>query len=152
MLSLSSEEKTVKFLAGEAKPGPAAQSGPEVSLSLVVRGMHMVVVRGLKMNLPPVLGDIEPIKKSKDCDLDLSIPTCCLDFSVFDIFTFASGRLRYIGCWWRLVVFLFLLGLALALCRVPELLGLYSSCFSPSLSLSLSLDRAAHGAIESVIR
>mmetsp|Transcript_90067 Transcript_90067/g.125107 ORF Transcript_90067/g.125107 Transcript_90067/m.125107 type:complete len:684 (-) Transcript_90067:45-2096(-) len=42
-------EKTVKFLAGEAKPG-----------------MHMVVVRGLKMNLPPVLGDIEPIKKSKE--------------------------------------------------------------------------------------
>ncbi|CAE7944636.1 HHT1 [Symbiodinium sp. KB8] len=42
-------DKTVKFLAGEAKPG-----------------MHMVVVRGLKMNLPPVLGDIEPIKKSKE--------------------------------------------------------------------------------------
>lgn len=26
----------------------------------------MVVVRGLKMNLPPCLGDIEPIRKSKD--------------------------------------------------------------------------------------
>ena len=25
----------------------------------------MVVVRGLKMNLPPCLGDIEPIRKSK---------------------------------------------------------------------------------------
>ena len=34
----------------------------------------MVVVRGLKMNLPPVLGDIEPIKKSKDCEVDFSIP------------------------------------------------------------------------------
>ena len=26
----------------------------------------MVVVRGLKMNLPPVIGDIEPIKASKE--------------------------------------------------------------------------------------
>ena len=31
--------------------------------------MFMVVVRGLKMNLPPCLGDIEPIRKSKDVDL-----------------------------------------------------------------------------------
>ena len=30
-----------------------------------LRGMHMVVVRGLKMNLPPVIGDIEPIRASQ---------------------------------------------------------------------------------------
>ncbi|CAE6918316.1 unnamed protein product [Symbiodinium natans] len=42
-------ERASKFLAGEAKPG-----------------MHMVVVRGLKMNLPPVIGDIEPIRASQE--------------------------------------------------------------------------------------
>lgn len=33
---------------------------------LFYAGMHMVVVRGLKMNLPPVIGDIDPIRKSKE--------------------------------------------------------------------------------------
>ncbi|CAK9022533.1 unnamed protein product [Durusdinium trenchii] len=42
-------EKTIKFASGQGKGG-----------------MHMVVVRGLKMNLPPVIGDIDPIRKSKE--------------------------------------------------------------------------------------
>lgn len=42
-------EKSINFVEGKSKPG-----------------MFMVVVRGLKMNLPPCLGDIEPIRKSKE--------------------------------------------------------------------------------------
>jgi len=42
-------DKCIKFNAGQSKGG-----------------MFMVVVRGLKMNLPPVIGDIEPIRKSKE--------------------------------------------------------------------------------------
>ena len=39
----------MKYVSGDAKPG-----------------MYMVIVRGLKMNLPPVLGDTESIRKSKE--------------------------------------------------------------------------------------
>jgi len=42
-------ERTIKFVAGKVKPG-----------------IHMVIVRGLKTNLPPVIGDIEPIRSSKE--------------------------------------------------------------------------------------
>jgi len=42
-------DKNIKFTGGQSKGG-----------------MFMVVVRGLKMNLPPVIGDIEPIRRSKE--------------------------------------------------------------------------------------
>mmetsp|Transcript_6525 Transcript_6525/g.15044 ORF Transcript_6525/g.15044 Transcript_6525/m.15044 type:complete len:692 (-) Transcript_6525:205-2280(-) len=41
--------RTIKFVKGEGRPG-----------------ILMTIVRGLKMNLPPVIGDIEPIRKSKE--------------------------------------------------------------------------------------
>eukprot|EP00441_Pelagodinium_beii_P037399 CAMPEP_0197649312 /NCGR_PEP_ID=MMETSP1338-20131121/28278_1 /TAXON_ID=43686 ORGANISM="Pelagodinium beii, Strain RCC1491" /NCGR_SAMPLE_ID=MMETSP1338 /ASSEMBLY_ACC=CAM_ASM_000754 /LENGTH=696 /DNA_ID=CAMNT_0043223469 /DNA_START=46 /DNA_END=2136 /DNA_ORIENTATION=- len=45
-----------KFVAGEASSG-----------------MHLVVVRGLNMKLPPVIGDIEPIRKSQEMQFMRSV-------------------------------------------------------------------------------
>ena len=63
------KERTTKFVSGEGKPGTlwkSQASDIQPSLLQALAGMHMVIVRGLKMNLPPVIGDIEPIRKSKE--------------------------------------------------------------------------------------
>lgn len=36
----------------------------------------MVIVRGLKTNLPPVIGDIEPIRSSKDSEAGFGLGMC----------------------------------------------------------------------------
>jgi len=46
-----------QFLQGHADDHPGTEVKP---------GMHIIVVRGLKMDLPPVLGDLEPIRNSRE--------------------------------------------------------------------------------------
>lgn len=82
----------MKYVSGEAKPG-----------------MYMVIVRGLKMNLPPVLGDTESIRKSKDRVIGrilyiASRKGCCAQEMAFMrsvLGTFAKGcesRVPLYGC------------------------------------------------------
>ena len=44
--------------------------------SEITPGIHMVIVRGLKTNLPPVIGDIEPIRSSKDSEAGFGLGMC----------------------------------------------------------------------------